>query len=117
MMLVGLFGFTLIAPALPAGDTESTLPACCRRNGPHHCTATKDNAGLGGGVKAQSARCPSFPSSVKGFPAGRTTAAMSTAQRIFAGIVAHPAARPQTEALYRISYSRTGQKRGPPSHS
>jgi hypothetical protein len=43
--------------------------------------------------------------------------ALNTPQRIFAAIVAHPTAGPQTEALYRISYSRAGQKRGPPSLS
>ncbi len=36
-MLVVLFSFPLIAPALASGPNDSQLPACCRRNGKHHC--------------------------------------------------------------------------------
>jgi hypothetical protein len=112
-LLLALFGFSPIIPALSAGDSESTLPACCRRNGAHHCAILKDHAKSGGETKAEAARCPSFPSA-KAFPVGRTAAAVNISQRIVAVIVSHPAARPRTEALYRISYSRAGQKRGPP---
>jgi hypothetical protein len=34
--LMVLFSLTLIAP-LFAPDADANLPACCRRNGKHHC--------------------------------------------------------------------------------
>jgi hypothetical protein len=115
-LLLALFGFSPIIPAMSAVDAESTLPACCRHNGAHHCVISKDNARSGGGPTVQSARCPSFPSA-KGLPAGHTAAAANNSQRILAAIVSHAAARAQMDALYRISYCRFGQKRGPPSLS
>jgi hypothetical protein len=36
-LLLGLVSFPLIAPLLLA-DTDSDLPACCRRDGKHHCS-------------------------------------------------------------------------------
>jgi hypothetical protein len=42
-------------------------------------------------------------------------AAATPAQVVFAAIVSHPAAHAQTEARYRISFSRAWQKRGPPA--
>jgi hypothetical protein len=34
-----LLSFPLIAPLILA-NTDSDLPACCRRNGQHHCSAS-----------------------------------------------------------------------------
>jgi len=35
-LLLAIFGFSLITPALSASDPESKLPPCCRRTGKHH---------------------------------------------------------------------------------
>ena len=115
-LLLAISAFSLIAPALSAVEAESTLPACCRRNGRHHCTMG-DQQAPGGGIQVHAARCALFPTD-KCLPAtGRSLLALSGSAMVFAAIVAHPAVRRQTASLYRISYSRAGQKRGPPSLS
>jgi hypothetical protein len=38
-----------------------------------------------------------------------------SARMVYASVFSHPTAKPQTEARYRASHSRTKQKRGPPS--
>jgi hypothetical protein len=114
--LLAIFGLLpLIAAALPA-DTESTLPACCRRHGAHHCAMSDDSARSRGGTELHSARCSAFPS-FKAFQITRTAAAVGGLQRNSAAITYHPVAHSASEILYRISYNRAGQKRGPPSLS
>jgi hypothetical protein len=114
ILLVSLFSFALIGPAVSASDADSQLPACCRRDGKHHCAMTENQPAPSVGPLLHAARCPSFPAA-KAVPASRTLGLVRISQAIFAGLVSHPASRPQTEALYRISYSRAGQKRGPPT--
>ena len=107
-LLLAVVSFSLIAPALLA-DEDSNLPACCRRLGEHHCTL-----GASQGASFIQERCPHFPSgSVALMALG--IAAVTPEQAVFAAIVGHPAAHAQTEARYRISFSRAWQKRGPPA--
>jgi hypothetical protein len=114
ILLMALFSFSLISPAVLASDTDSKLPACCRRGGKHHCTMTASQSESSSGRAMQAGRCPFFPTA-KAAPASRTVSLPGISQRVFAGLVSHPASRPQTLALCRISYSRAGQKRGPPT--
>jgi hypothetical protein len=119
MLLLGVISFLLIAPVAIAQDPESQLPACCRTHGKHHCmmsTADASAASAGVSLRATHARCPLFPrAGVLGCYHGTVT--LTASQQFFAGIVSYPAAPAQTEALYRISYNRSCQKRGPPSLS
>jgi hypothetical protein len=115
-LLLSLFSFSLIAPAVASLDAETNLPACCRRNGVHHCSILKNSAGPSRGNRLQDAPCPSFPSG-KGFPVGHAGVALYPPQRVLAPQAVCTSTRPQREALYRISYSRAQQKRGPPSLS
>jgi hypothetical protein len=108
-----LFSWMLILPVF-APSTESNLPACCRKNGEHHCM-TPDSDGLSGSsVAAVKAKCPSFPQLLS-VSSQWQLASPSTAAGVFAGIVQHPAVAPQTHAAARISSFRSNQKRGPPS--
>jgi hypothetical protein len=115
-LLVG-FSFPLIAPLFTSGPSEASLPACCRRNGKHHCMMSAAMMGqIESGGPTISEKCPYSPFAGVALmlphamaPAQRPPAAAgSTGQ---AGIV--------REALagYRISADRTRQKRGPPSLS
>jgi hypothetical protein len=113
-LLVALFSFSLISPVVFASDAESKLPACCRRGGKHHCEMMASQSESSSGPAVQAGRCGFFPAA-PAIPASRTVSLPGVSQVIFAGLVSHPASRPQTEALCRISYSRAGQKRGPPS--
>jgi len=113
MLLVTVFGSSLIAPAMRDLDPDSKLPACCRRQGHHHCAMTADRPASSSGPSLQADRCALFPGATA-ISEGPAVSLPVVAAAIFAGWLSHPAVCPQTEALCRISYSRAGQKRGPP---
>jgi len=116
-MLVGLFGFSWIGPALFV-DADSNLPACCRRDGKHHCAmmdmADAQDALSSKVVKLWGPRCPNFPTTW-GFPQTFQTALAAVPQPAFAWVLQQSAVPAQAEAGYRISFCRSRQKRGPPS--
>jgi hypothetical protein len=109
-LLLTVFSFSLIAPALLAYE-DSNLPACCRRLGEHRCVlanlASQETSFI-------QERCPHFPSGSAALAASEI-ATLTPSQSVFAAIVSHPAAHAQTEALYRVSFRRARQKRGPPA--
>ncbi len=113
IVLMALLSFPLISTAFLASDADSKLPACCRRAGQHHCAMTASQS-ESSGPTVQAGKCPSFPTG-KAIPANRTISLTGISLAVFAGLVSHPTFGPQTEALCRISYSRAGQKRGPPT--
>jgi hypothetical protein len=103
-------------PALLAGP-DSNLPACCRRDGKHHCAMMdmleKQQENAGPSWKTVAKKCPLFPRGTMAFFADQSTPPPATG---FAGSLSgHSVVRAQTEVLFHISYSRTRQKRGPPS--
>jgi hypothetical protein len=105
--------------ALPAlfADPEWNLPACCRRDGKHHC-AMMDMAGIAqddGGAywKSTPRKCSQFPKTGASLCAGKT--GPRRAFDIGPIVSSHPTVAAQTEVLYRISHSRCREKRGPPS--
>jgi hypothetical protein len=116
MLLVFVFSFSLIAPAL-FSDAESNLPACCRRDGKHHCGVMADVAQTpqsGLAVDALRARCPLFPSGGAVVP-NPEAALLAACQPAGIAISGQIAALAQADAGYRISFNRSHQKRGPPS--
>jgi hypothetical protein len=110
-LLLTVFSFPLIAPAMLA-SVESNLPACCRRAGKHGC-AMPPNAASTGAVSLVATHCSMFPSGSSA-PAAGFIAVAKSSDAIFAAIVSHPAIHVQTEAIRRVSFSRSTQKRGPP---
>jgi hypothetical protein len=116
ILLLAVFSFSLIAPAVFAG-ADTKLPACCARGGKHHCNpmSTADTHGSPSGTVFQAARqqCVYYP---KGgaVPVHSYAALRESSQAFFASIQSHPAVHAQTEARYRISFNRSRQKRGPP---
>jgi hypothetical protein len=113
-LLLALFSFSLIGPVLFAPDAERGLPACCRRGGQHKCALSASQPASQSGPSWQAGKCGFFPA-VKAVPPGGTVNLPGVSPAIFAGLASLPVSRPQTEALCRISYSRAGQKRGPPT--
>jgi hypothetical protein len=110
--LVLLFAWTCAGP-LFAVSAESTLPACCRANGKHHCmmsAALLTHTGPRASVITD--KCPHCPKALAA--AHNQSSSTRPAQLVFAEVIAHSAAHAQTEARYRIAFSRSGQKRGPP---
>lgn len=90
---------------------DSRLPLCCRREGNHHCAMAGEESG---GPMVAAATCPLFPG-LRALPARPGTGLLGTAQSVAAQIAVDRLTCPASEALCRISYSRTGQKRGPPT--
>jgi hypothetical protein len=124
-----LFGLPMISPlfALDA-DAAMNLPACCRRDGAHHCmmgmmgmatsgaSASADsNTGNRTMVAVLTAPCPYGAQTMPG--AVHRDSTLSVASAVFAGIVAHPAGTPQTESKRRVASLRARHKRGPPALS
>ena len=116
ILLVFLFSFSLIAPAL-FGDDESNLPACCRRDGKHHCgMMIRDMAeapSSGPAVDALHAKCPLFPNGGAVLPHSGA-AVLAAYQTAGVPLGCQIAARVQAAAGYRIPVSPSHPKRGPP---
>jgi hypothetical protein len=115
--LLALFILPLISPLLALrADPEAGLPACCRRNGKHHCMMQMESMqaiGSGTQVTVVSMKCPMYPRAI--LPTQHHDLSVHTAALIFAGIISHPALHPQTEARARVSLFCARQKRGPPA--
>lgn len=115
VLLVVAFSLPLIAPALVSFSIESSLPACCRRNGAHHCAMMQAmSVNVSSRTRTIGATCPYAPFSHEALmmPHARSSGRMPSAVAAVAG----PAALVRdVEAGYRISFERSRQKRGPPS--
>ncbi|HYZ84272.1 MAG TPA: hypothetical protein VE621_07705 [Bryobacteraceae bacterium] len=111
--------FTMpIVQLFQPGRPQPKLPACCRRDGKHGCAMVMqtERARPGDGLAIRAAKLP-----CSSYPHG--TSAPATTPLVVAGPI--PVILPlppraidavsQTEALYRVSFSRSRQKRGPPS--
>jgi len=110
-LLLVLFSFPLISPAF--ADFDSNIPACCRRAGKHACELAGHHH-QASGPQLGTNQCPQFPGT-RAIPASsKLTGLTLTTHAYFVVVASHPARQAQTQALYRISHSRTGQKRGPP---
>jgi hypothetical protein len=109
-LLLAIFGFSLITPALSASDPESKLPPCCRRPGKHHCAMTSSDSSSG---PAFQALCPSYPTAAA-VPVNPVVSLSAISLAAFVVPVTHPAIRPHTQLLRHGSFSRARQKRGPP---
>ena len=115
--LLFIFSLPLISPVLAlTASSETNLPACCRRNGAHHCAGMMGSAQSSNGGTNLSAipqRCPAYPAVVA--PVRHGDLSIHAASLIFAEIVSHPAIKLQTEARARVALDRARQKRGPPT--
>ncbi len=114
LALMMAFSWTLIAPIF-GPDADANLPPCCRRHGKHHCMMRMMER-FGGnqtGFTSVFEKCPCFP--VSTCAVHSRAYKPETGKQIYAEAVRRPSSAPQTEALYRVSFLRSHQKRGPPS--
>jgi|SRR5580658_2252206 hypothetical protein len=117
ILLVLLFGFSPIGPALFV-DAQSNLPACCRRDGKHHCGMTDpdmtETPSSGAAVDALRAKCPFFPNGGAVVPHSGQ-ALLAASQPVGVSIDSRITDRSQSEAGCRLLFDCAHQKRGPPS--
>ena len=113
VLLLVLLTSPLVTP-LFARNPQTDLPACCRRNGKHHCMGHMQMPGSGEAqFRSAAMKCPMFP--VKLATPGHSSQILpGSAQYFYGAIVSHPAIQAQAEISYRICWSRSQQKRGPP---
>jgi hypothetical protein len=119
LLLVTLCSF-LSAPLLAlSSNRQNDLPACCRNDGKHHCMASmgidSESALAPARISAPFEKCPLFPKAILPGPATRQLYTLPSSGTFYAALRSHPACTMQVEALYRVSFDRARQKRGPPS--
>jgi hypothetical protein len=108
-LMVG-FSLPLIAPLFVSAAAASSLPACCRRDGKHHCMMDQGPSR----TRSVTEKCPWVPFAGTAL---MTPHAMAAAHNAFAsaGLTGPAAMVGDALAGYRISADRTRCKRGPPS--
>ena len=112
--LVVLFSLSLIGPALSASSPESNLPACCRRDGKHHCAMMAMQSAASSGPVLAGARCASFPS-LNTYTASGFVAVPPIVRTATFAPPQIPLFRPLTRFFRPESFSCTRLKRGPPA--
>lgn len=110
--LLALFSVPLMLPILRE-DVASLLPACCRRAGQHHCSMDSE-ARSPEGLDPIQPKCSNYPATLA-VHGNWNIACFKNAPSIRTSLVTYPSVEAQTEAQYRVSFSRSRQKRGPPS--
>ena len=120
--LLLLLVLPIVSPLFAATPSEATLPACCRRNGKHHCSM---GTIMGTALQQSSSQSPTAQSSTIREKCPYLLTVQAPAHLLFTpdeiqavihtGILSQPAAHAQTEALLKISFDRSQHKRGPPA--
>jgi hypothetical protein len=110
-LLLAVFSFPLIVPILRVD--AANLPSCCRREGQHRCSMDSAST-YQEGLSPIQPKCSNYPSTlaVRG---DRNVAAVKDSEAISASLLSYPSVQARTEAQYRVSFSRSRQKRGPPA--
>lgn len=117
-LLLLVFCSYLSVPVIAASShAGNNLPACCRRNGKHHCMLrmTKMHHASGQYVSAPPEKCPFCPDATLQVPIQWHPFTLPSAGTFYAALRSHPACAAQTDALSPISFDRSRQKRGPPT--
>ena len=109
IFLLSVFSLALIVPVVWL-EPDSKLPACCRREGLHHCAMTAESSG-GSAIQAV---CPVFPGT-SAAPAYSKLTGARPLQAVEASIAAQTAVRARTEILAHSFSHRAQPKRGPPA--
>lgn len=112
-MLMLVFSFPLIAPLFTSGPDDADLPACCRRNGKHHCAMAGMMVQAESRYVTVSERCPYSPFAHVALMLPHYFVPDTRPPSSISGSGPSTPVR-AAEAGYRISADRSRQKRGPP---
>jgi hypothetical protein len=111
-LLLALFGFSFVSPLVLASDSDSKLPACCRRLGKHHCAVLETSSSSGPVFRATP--CSVFPGA-QIVPA-RIGAAINQFRASVLPLNFSPQAIMRHDnGACSAPFSGSHQKRGPPS--
>lgn len=113
ILQIALFGLLAVSPVFSA-DPESSLPACCRRAGKHHCAMASMSGESSGPALQSGGQCPYFPHSVVTTISPAHAAAIAS-RATFAPAARHAAMWHAAPVGVIFSPGRSHQKRGPPS--
>jgi hypothetical protein len=112
LALLTIFSWILIVPFL-GPDAEASLPACCRRNGKHHCAMCLARQSDAPGFATISEKCPCQPA--RSCAVHSPTYKPEAVEDLSAGLACHRTGQPQLRALYRRCFLHHHHKRGPPT--
>jgi hypothetical protein len=117
ILLLCVFGLPLASPLfVAAADQDAGLPACCRRNGVHHCFMTgMESSGHSHGTQliALREKCPAYPAATTTIRHnGATLVAESPS---FSPHPARPAEISEKPTLTAAALDLARHERGPPS--
>lgn len=117
LSLLLLFSFPLVSPLLAlSANADANLPACCRRNGVHHCEMKMQRASISEhqvSVSTIPAKCPFYPR-----PATlvrHNDARLHASTGLHAQLVNHATVKAHPYASVRVALDTAWQKRGPPT--
>jgi hypothetical protein len=109
-LLLVWFSFALIGP-VPFANARPDLPACCKREGKHHCSVVQGSVS---GLKALPEKCPSYPVSLA-LPAHEKISVQDRSAQVRELAVVCPVAAEVIRVSYRHPFDNSCQKRGPPA--
>jgi len=110
-LLLALFSFPLIFPILRAD--AASLPSCCHREGKHRCSMDSVSHQQEGLSPIQP-KCCNYPATIA-VRGDWNVVFLKNSPSIGASLLSYSSTPAQTEAKYRVSFSRSRQKRGPPA--
>jgi hypothetical protein len=111
-LVMVLVSFPLIAPLLLV-NAASGLPACCLRNGKHHCTLTVVDTSPS--LRANQPKCPLFPKA-EGVPAFSKTILFGAIPVASAPALAGAAIAHRGGPIFSVVLRDSVRKRGPPTY-
>jgi hypothetical protein len=118
ILLLAVFGLPVVSPLFAATQAaDAGLPACCRRNGKHHCMMKMEERSRliqqGIWISSPVEKCPYYPGALPAVHFDLLAPEASATVR--APITSAPAGIAQAESKRHTSYDRSRQKRGPPA--
>ncbi|QMV17544.1 hypothetical protein GOB94_01620 [Granulicella sp. 5B5] len=115
-VLLLIFGLPTVAAALGgSSDPDSLLPACCRRNGAHHCMMSQaeiDALLHGTHFTSLRSKCPYYPTAAT--PLQHQQLAFRANGAISVSLISMPVRIGQIRAWARVAERGARHKRGPP---
>jgi hypothetical protein len=116
ILLLATFALPCLSALSALGETsESRLPACCRRNGAHHCMMSAEQKALleeGQHFTTIHSKCPLFPKAIT--TQGQQTLSLQFLARAFNEVFSRSNVSPQTQNWTGGAPKGAPPKRGPP---